>query len=122
MSQTSVAQINVRLPRKLKESGDSGLQALGISPSDAVRLLWTRLSERGEGLAVVREFLLGEAEANKSPVQPFESSALAQGWSAVDVGLASLGLTLEHDDGPDEPEDDLVARALEERMRERGLI
>ena len=122
MMQTGIAQINVRLPRELKDSGDSGLKALGISPSDAVRLLWTRLSERGDGAAAVRAFLLSETEADKSHELPFETSALAQGWHAVDACVASLGLTLDPLSTPGESDDDLVALALEERMQERGLM
>ncbi len=42
------AQINVRIDRVLKESGDLSLAEVGLSPSDAVRALWEAMARRGE--------------------------------------------------------------------------
>ena len=47
MSSSAMAQINVRIDRELKEKGDAELARLGISPSEAVRSLWERLSAGG---------------------------------------------------------------------------
>lgn len=123
MSATSVAQINVRLSRDLKESGDEGLKALGLSPSDAIRALWTRLSSRGEDLKEVQTFLLGE-EQGSSVETSFEQSELARGWSMVDHHIARLGMTadVESVQWSATDDNDFVAQEMELRMQERGLM
>lgn len=40
-------QMNVRMDRQLKEAGDAVLQRIGMTPSQAVRELWSYLVERG---------------------------------------------------------------------------
>lgn len=124
MASTAVAQINVRLPRELKETGDAGLRELGLSPSDAVRLLWTRLSERGEGFAATRAFLLGEKLEVKSSSRAFDQSSLAEGWQMVATSLEMLGITGVDQGGAGvgASDADMLAKALEERMADRGLM
>ena len=117
------AQINVRLPRELKESGDRGLLSLGLSPSDAIRTLWQKLSERGDGFLQAKALLLDDA-TSKDADASFGSSQLAQGWEMVDEYVRELGLvesvacreTMEASDN------DLLAMALEDRMRKRGMM
>ena len=46
----TMAQINVRIDRTLKEAGDAALAEAGISPSQVVRGLWGKLAERGTSL------------------------------------------------------------------------
>lgn len=124
MTQATVAQINVRLPKELKEKGDAGLRALGLSPSDAVRALWTRLSSYGEDLAATQAFLLGEQGANVTASSPFDQSAVSEGWRMVDETLRHLDLhnVTELDEDYETSDNDLLAQALEERMHERGLM
>ena len=43
----TMAQINVRIDAELKKAGDEELARLGISPSEIVRALWTKLA-RGD--------------------------------------------------------------------------
>ena len=45
---STVAQINVKLSRDLKASGDDSLRELGISPSELVRKVWHAIALRGE--------------------------------------------------------------------------
>lgn len=45
MAQAATAQINARLSRDLKISGDAGLVAAGITPSEAIRALWCLASK-----------------------------------------------------------------------------
>jgi len=126
MSQATIAQINVRLPRSLKESGDAGLQELGCSPSDAVRALWSHLSEGPEGLERAKSLLFGNTDAGQQRrLDAFEQSALAKGWRLVDEHVTSLGIAALEDVGARKSEisdSELVAVALEERMRDRGLM
>lgn len=132
MSQGITAQINVRLPRDLKESGDMGLRELGLSPSDAVRTLWTRLSQSGAGLSSVRDFLCGDFSEVDEDSPIFTQSPVAEGWRLVSSSIAMLGIettgkaTAEESLGKEtvlpESDGDLIAEALEERMQARGLM
>lgn len=124
MPQASIAQINVRMPRELKESGDNGLQELGLSPSDAVRALWTRLSYRGEELEKARDFLLGNQNTDSVAKEDASQSVLAKGWDMVNNSVAKLGISAVSAQGWNEgvSDTDLVAQALEDRMHERGLM
>jgi hypothetical protein len=123
MSQSGVAQINVRVPRDLKATGDQGLQALGLSPTDAIRRLWTRLSTHGEEFEHVRAFLLEEESDANTRETPFEQSELAQGWRMVDEGIERLRIAAKPDSVAwlSREDDELIAQALEDRMRERGV-
>jgi hypothetical protein len=124
MSQSGVAQINVRVPRDLKATGDQGLQALGISPTDAIRRLWTRLSTHGEEFEHVRAFLLEEESDANTRETPFEQSELAQGWRMVDEIVVRLGIAAKPESVSwfSREDDELIAQALEDRMRGRGVM
>lgn len=124
MAQAVTAQINVRLPYDLKATGDEGLRALGVSPSDAVRRLWTRLSAHGEELARTQAFLLGEDQGKGEPAPSFAQSDLARGWRMVDDGIARLGIAASREkvSWSSSDDNDLVAQAMEDRMQNRGLI
>lgn len=43
-----MVQMNVRLDEDLKARGDERLRRLGVTPSEAVRLLWTYVAQTGE--------------------------------------------------------------------------
>lgn len=124
MSQSGIAQINVRVPRSLKTTGDQGLQALGLSPTEAIRRLWTKLSARGEDLEHVRAFLLEDESDSKEREAPFEQSELAQGWRMVDEAVERLEIAAKPESvsWTSREDDELVARVLEDRMRERGVM
>lgn len=123
MSIEAMAQINVRLPRKLKDSGDAGLRRMGLSPSDAIRALWSRLSNPGTEFDAIRAMLLGN-ESNTPPKSTFDQSPIAQGWRQVDVYIERLGISMNTipDEGHRASDEELLAQALEERMQERGVM
>ena len=56
-AQNQVAQINVRIDRKLKDEGDAVLAEAGLSPTQIVRDLWGKLAQRGTSLEEVIEAL-----------------------------------------------------------------
>lgn len=60
---TPVAQINVRIDRDLKEGGDATLVEAGLSPSQVVRDLWSKLAQGGEAAEAVVA-LLGSDEVS----------------------------------------------------------
>lgn len=125
----ATAQMNVRLPLELKEAGDAAFASVGILPSQAVRALWSRAAERGQGLEKVIEVL---REPGRSIAQ---DDALERAQAIVPDGLARLGIsataaasvtdaaqtgaTSAH--AAEIPYDELKAAAWAERLAERGL-
>ena len=114
-------QLNTRIDRELKEAGDSALSLIGFNPSQAVRALWEKAARRGRDLEEVAELLSSAEERKLKEGAPTEAQdVIRQGWELMDDVYASLGvdLELEHDFPSD---DDLLERALFERMAERDL-
>ena len=123
MNRSAIAQINVRLPLELKESGDRGLRDLGLSPTDVVRALWRRLAERGESLEKIESLLFEDERTKDDEVSSFGKSPIAEGWRLVDEGLREIGVSARFTTAPAQLDDnELLTQALEERMRERGLM
>ena len=113
----------MRLPLELKESGDRGLRDLGLSPSDVVRALWRRLAERGESLEKIESLLLEDERTKDGEVSSFGKSPIAEGWRLVDEGMREIGINAQSTTAPAQLDDnELLTQALEERMRERGLM
>ena len=54
---TSVAQVNVRMDRDLKERGDATLSLAGSSPVTIIRQLWKRLALGGDAYERIMEVL-----------------------------------------------------------------
>ena len=114
-------QLNARIDRELKAAGDSALSLIGFSPSQAVRALWGKAARRGKDLEEVAELLSQTTGRRlKEEATTEAQDAVRQGWELMDDVYASLGvdLELEHDFPSD---DDLLERALFERMAERDL-
>lgn len=63
------AQMNVRLDRALKRSGDAVLAARGRTPSQAVRALWEYLSVHDE-LPAALERVLRHEDLEDGPASP----------------------------------------------------
>lgn len=57
LSTPQIAQINVRIERSLKEEGDAALAEAGLSPTQVVRDLWSKLAQRGTAIDQVVEAL-----------------------------------------------------------------
>ena len=112
-------QMNVRMSRSLKESGDESLALIGLGPSQAVRALWEKASRRGKDLEEVASLLAPPAPSCAVSKLDDDNPAV-RGWAMMDEALRSLGID------PDEPwspidDDEMLAEALSERMEERGL-
>ena len=113
-------QLNARMSRELKKSGDEALALIGLSPTAAVRALWEKASKRGEDLEQVAQLLAppverGERSAAGSGQEPF-----AEIRAEIDAVYRQLGVdprtvTWDYDD------DELLEEALYERLVERGL-
>ena len=66
MPVAEVVQLNVRLPRALKEQGDATLSLVGSSPAKIIRQVWTRLSEGGEGYERLAEALVDARDTDQT--------------------------------------------------------
>ena len=137
MPQAVLAQMNVRLPRQVKESGDAALAELGITPTEFVRTVWEKMAQGGEERSKVESAVMGlqrderleheqrldalrrarslyERGMPELGIDPVKVAAVrAEGSGADAVGTSALGA------GNSSDEDAYVA-ALMERMRERG--
>ena len=118
-SQTAIAQVNIRMPRELKERGDATLSLVGSSPAKIIRLLWERLAEGGEAYERVVAALSAGADASVSVTQ---SSAPVQQSASLFKNLgASLGLDIDAFEPDARPENEVLEALEWERFEERGL-
>ena len=115
----ATAQLNARMSKSLKESGDEALALIGFSPTQAVRALWEKASRRGKDLEEVEALLRGVG-AEEEPVTAPDASLQAM-WDYMDEVYRSLGIdpTVKYDMPSDK---ELLEEALCERMVERGLM
>lgn len=117
----ATVQLNARMNKSLKESGDEALALIGFSPTQAVRALWEKASRRGRDLEEVEALLRGVdgAWAAESSDEDLEES-----WSIVERTMASYGIDYGDYKRPDSmpSDEELLERALYERMVEKGLV
>lgn len=114
---TATIQLNARLDKDLKSSGDAALALIGLSPTQAVRALWEKAAKRGKDLEEIAQLLSPKAQSKPASEQ---EDPVKQGWSFMEEAYASLGI--DPSVIRDYAHDELLADALEERMAERGLI
>ena len=117
---TSTIQLNARLDRELKSSGDAALALIGLSPTQAVRALWEKAARRGKDLEEVADLLIPSPRQDAAGGGSGQADdVVRQGWDLMEQAYASLGIdasvTRAYSD------DDLREVALEERLAERGL-
>lgn len=138
MSKEATAQLNIRMSRVTKAAGDATLAEAGVSATDFIRAIWTKIGRGLADLRQVQEALLTPAsQANTDEVNTDDAldnivgrkqQAIARGRALYADGLASLGVTSEHlayDRRVPSgvlSDRDLYVLAMEERMRERGML
>lgn len=97
----------------MKEAGDRGLSAIGLSPTEAVRAMWDVAAQRGERLAELQDVLFGRPAGNGDGRG--RSSLLQEGRRLVPDCIASLGIPQAASGATDE---ELLEDALAERYLE----
>lgn len=111
-------QLNVRLPRELKEQGDATLALVGSSPAKVIRRVWSCLAQGGEAYdrlvdALDAADVVGESKPAIDPLTRaaglFESIGTSFG---LDAATFEPSVTDEHE---------LLERIEWERLGERGL-
>lgn len=116
----ATVQLNVRMGKSLKESGDEALALIGLNPSQAVRALWEKVSRRGEDLEEVANLLIGKSEQSDGQECGTAADSLEEMWAFMDEMYLKLGIDASADyDIPSDEE--LLEQALYERLLERGL-
>lgn len=118
----ATVQLNARMSRSLKQSGDEALALIGLSPTQAVRALWEKAARRGRDLEEVKALLCTDSHADVE--QSHIDETLADGRMIVEQTFAAHGLDYSRlsrsDDMPSDKE--LLEETLCERMAERGLM
>lgn len=111
-------QLNVRLPRDLKERGDETLSLVGSSPAKIIRRVWSCLAQGGDAY----ERLVRATEALElAGVAADAASPLAQASGLFEGLGASLGLDIAAFEPSTLPDGDLLEVIEWERLVERGL-
>ena len=111
-------QLNVRLPRELKEQGDATLALVGSSPARVIRRVWSCLAQGGEAYdrlvdALDAADVVGEAKPRTDP--------LARAAGLFESLGASLGLDVAAFEPSALDDHELLERIEWERLGERGL-
>lgn len=120
---TDTMQMNTRISRALKESGDAALARAGYSPSQAVRKLWSFAASNTHNPRAIQNLLEAEDEEAQSEAEEERTRRRKisfEGANIVRKGYEKLGIK------PSEftmnaSYDELREYALLERLRERGL-
>lgn len=118
----ATVQLNARMSKSLKESGDEALALIGFTPTQAVRALWEKASRRGKDLEEVEALLRGVGKDHARDV-PDSDDALVESWTIVERTLASFDIDYGSYERPQNMPGDkeLLEQALCERMAEKGL-
>ena len=66
MSTTITSQVNARMDADLKRSGDAAMTAAGLTPSQAIRALWSLASRLADKPGKLRETLFPEEHAERT--------------------------------------------------------
>lgn len=119
MSVASVAQLNVRMERELKEQGDATLSLAGSSPVRIIRQLWQFLARGGDAyervMAVIAPAKAGATEERQAQSRIERSAGMFQ-----ELG-ASLGLDIAAFVPDPRPEHEVLEEVEWELLEERGL-
>ena len=120
-----MAQINVRISRSLKDAGDAVLAEQGISPSQIVRDLWTRLAERGDVAQQVLEDLRPSGRTAEQQAEIDRKLAIIDRMTTRFESFGqSMGVDMSNLPMYDEDFDwrEAMWEERDERAAERGLL
>lgn len=114
----ATVQLNVRMPRDLRDAGNAALESKGITPSEFVRAAWDTLARRGRDL---ESLLSVVTAAQETPVQ-VEDNPIDRGQLLYMDALRSMGVSHAAEATGERPFNEMVEDALVERWAERGLV
>ena len=125
-STAATTQINVRIERSLKDSGDAALLNAGVTPSEAIRALWELAANLKEsprelhGLLFPQTAEQADEEARRRAASVERARA---GQAIVSEARCAAGIAQGGAAPSVEPQDDeLYTEALLERFGERWSL
>lgn len=117
------SQVNARIDAGLKSAGDAALAAAGLTPTQAVRMLWSlavRYRDEPGKLRAALDPDSAEPSADELAERRRKVEVAHQGADLIEAFYREIGIS--SDNLPDPlPYEELRELAFEERMRERGL-
>lgn len=119
MGTTSIAQVNVRMDRGLKERGDATLALAGSTPAKIIRQLWECLASGGDAYERVMEVVLPAQE--KATVDEAHHAVQRSAHLFGELG-ESLGLNASTFDPDLRPEKDILEEIEWELLAEKELV
>lgn len=112
---SSMAQVNVRVDRSVKERAEEALRLSGGSLPELIKKVVAKVAQGGAQC----EEVLAAVDDRKRAIAP--ESPFAASWAAADQLYADLGIvTLSGSD--DRDWDTVYAEAMDERYRQKGMI
>ena len=118
MPAAEVVQLNVRLPRELKEQGDATLALVGSSPAKIIRQVWTRLAEGGKAYERLVD-ALADSEGSNQGDEPFP--AIERATKLFENMAAHVGLDVSTFEPSGLSDHEILEQTDWERLVERGL-
>lgn len=115
----SVAQVNVRMDRDLKERGDATLSLAGSSPVKIVRQLWERLASGGDAYERIMEVLCPPRHATPAADAHLRVMRSASLFGEFET---ALGKSLPAFEPDTRPTLEILEEAEWELLEERGLV
>ena len=119
----TTTQMNVRIDTVIKAAGDAALRERGISPTELIRSLWTKVARRDSAGDKVLRLLQDAPTSQDDSVRQQRLELVRSSSQLVEQELRSLGISpapLAYD--PARSDEDVLYEALSDRMRERGTL
>ena len=112
---SSMAQVNVRVDRQVKDRAEEALRLSGGSLSELIKKVVAKVAQGGGQC----EEVLAAVDDRKRAIAP--ESPFAASWAAADQLYADLGIvTLSGSD--DRDWETVYAEAMDEHYRKKGMI
>ena len=120
MSNTAASvQVNVRMDKPLRDAGDAGLAAMGVSPTQAVRTVWRLAASGPAGINALEKLFASSAASPADAGSSSDENPLDQGWGLFSAARARLGLdasAAKENVGPRSSDAELLEKELLERF------
>lgn len=111
----SMAQVNVRVDRSVKEHAEEALQLSGASLPELIKKVVTKVAQGGGQC----EEVLAAVDDRRQTVAP--DTPFAASWAAADQLYADLGVATSPV-SDDRDWDTIYSEAMDERYRQKGMI
>lgn len=111
----SMAQVNVRVDRSVKERAEEALQLSGRSLPELIKKVVAKVAQGGGQC----EGVLAAVDDRQQPVAP--DTPFAASWAAADQLYADLGIAASPA-SDDRGWDTIYSEAMGERYRQKGMI